>query len=82
MQMPILPEQVRAARGLVNWSARALAEAAKLGLSTVQRFEGGGAITAANLEAIRRALEAAGIQFIAENGGGAGVRLAKREGTE
>jgi hypothetical protein len=31
----------------------------------------------ANMEAIRRALEAGGVQFIAENGGGAGVRLGK-----
>jgi transcriptional regulator with XRE-family HTH domain len=73
----LLPEQTRAARGLLNWSARQLAEAAKVGLSTVQRFEGGGAITIANLDAMRRALETAGAEFIPENGGGAGVRLRK-----
>jgi hypothetical protein len=33
-----------------------------------------------NLEAIKRAIESAGIEFIAENGGGPGVRLAKRKG--
>jgi hypothetical protein len=32
------------------------------------------------LAAIRAALEAAGVEFIAENGGGAGVRLRKAEG--
>lgn len=32
-----------------------------------------------NLAAIRQALEEAGIEFIAENGGGPGVRLAKRK---
>jgi hypothetical protein len=32
---------------------------------------------AANDLAIRRALEAAGVEFIAENGGGPGVRLRK-----
>jgi hypothetical protein len=35
-------------------------------------------MTAANDLAIRRALEAAGVEFIEENGGGSGVRLKKR----
>jgi hypothetical protein len=35
-------------------------------------------LTAANDLAIRRALEAAGVEFIDENGGGSGVRLRKR----
>jgi hypothetical protein len=35
-------------------------------------------MTAANDMAIRRALEAAGVEFIDENGGGPGVRLLKR----
>lgn len=35
--------------------------------------------TAANQAAIVRALEAAGVEFIPENGGGAGVRLRKGE---
>ncbi|WP_461655133.1 hypothetical protein [Methylorubrum aminovorans] len=34
-------------------------------------------VTEANGDAIRRALEAAGLEFIAENGGGPGVRLRK-----
>jgi hypothetical protein len=34
-------------------------------------------MTAANDLAVRRALEAAGIEFIDENGGGPGVRLRK-----
>lgn len=69
--------QIRAARGFLGWSARELAQAANLGLSTVQRLEAGGAITAANMDALRHALEARGIEFIPENGGGAGVRLRK-----
>jgi hypothetical protein len=75
--MVIFPEQVRAGRGLLNWSARTLAETAQLGLSTVQRFEGGGVITTANLAAIRSALEAAGVEFLSDNGGGPGVRMRK-----
>ena len=78
MQMLLTAAQSRAARGLVGWSARQLAEAANLGLSTVQRLEAGGAITAANMDALCRALETAGVQFIPENGGGAGVRLKDR----
>jgi hypothetical protein len=34
-------------------------------------------MTAANDLAVRRALEAAGVEFIDDNGGGAGVRLRK-----
>jgi transcriptional regulator with XRE-family HTH domain len=72
---------VRAARGFLQWTAAELAEKAKVGLSTVRRAEdavGVPALTAANMDAIRRALEAAGVEFIPENGGGAGVRLRKR----
>ncbi|NPD69584.1 helix-turn-helix transcriptional regulator (plasmid) [Lichenicola cladoniae] len=61
----------------MSWSARELAEAAGLGLSTIQRAEAGGSLTNANMETLRRALEAAGVVFIPENGGGAGVRLRK-----
>jgi hypothetical protein len=43
---------------------------------TVTRFENGHSGGAAEtLDAIQKALEAAGIQFIPENGGGAGVRM-------
>ncbi len=37
-------------------------------------------MTAANDLVVRRALEAAGVEFIDENGGGAGVRLRNRQG--
>jgi hypothetical protein len=33
----------------------------------------------ASLDVIRRAIESAGVEFIAENGGGAGVRLRKAQ---
>ena len=73
--------QIRAARGFLQWSAQRLADEASVGLSTVQRSEkteGEPQITKANLAAIRAALEAAGVEFIPENGGGPGVRLRKR----
>jgi transcriptional regulator with XRE-family HTH domain len=72
--------QIRAARALVRWSAADLAREAALGLATIRRAEGMASetsLTAANDLAIRRALEAAGVEFIEENGGGAGVRLRK-----
>ncbi|WP_110731160.1 MULTISPECIES: transcriptional regulator [unclassified Rhizobium] len=74
----ITGSQIRAARALVRWSAKELAQAAEVGVATVSRaeVEGGRAtVTIANLKAIRLALEGAGIEFIAENGGGVGVRF-------
>lgn len=73
------PAQCRAARGLIEWSQTDLAKAATVGLSTVRNFETARSVPITNnLAAIRAALEAAGVEFIPENGGGAGVRLAKR----
>lgn len=70
--------QIRAARGLVRWSAKELANAASVGVATISRAEvhdGRPPITAANLKAIQQALEDAGIEFIPTNGGGVGVRF-------
>lgn len=72
--------QVKAARALLGWSQSDLAERSGISLPTVKRLEtsegeiGGRAATG---EAIRAALEAAGVLFIEENGGGPGVRLRK-----
>jgi hypothetical protein len=57
-----------------------LARAASVGVATVRRAEvADGEIpqTLGNALAIRRALEAAGVEFIDENGGGVGVRFKK-----
>jgi hypothetical protein len=70
--------QIRAGRALIRWSAEDLARASAVGLTTIRRAElteGETSMTAANNLAVRRALEAAGVDFIDENGGGAGVRL-------
>ena len=70
--------QIRAARALVNWSAKELAKTAGIGVATVSRAEvedGTTSLTAANVRAIRQALEAAGVEFVSKNGGGVGVRF-------
>lgn len=72
------PAQCRAARGLIKWSQDDLAKAAEVGIVSVRQFENENTEPRrATLAAMRRALEAAGVEFIAENGGGPGVRLRK-----
>ena len=72
----ITPEQARAARGLLNWSRDQLSAASGVPERTTARFESGETTPRrATIAAIRQALEAAGVEFIAENGGGPGVRL-------
>jgi transcriptional regulator with XRE-family HTH domain len=74
----MIPAQCRAARGLLNWSQAKLAEAAGLSLSTVVKFERSGRAGAAGaVPTIKRTLESAGVEFISENGSGAGVRMKK-----
>ena len=76
----ITPSQCRAARGLLDWTQQELADRARVGIVTVRQFEAGlNEPRRATLEVIKRALEAAGIEFIQENGGGPGVRLQKRQ---
>jgi hypothetical protein len=68
--------QIRAARALLRWSVEGLARHASLGLNTIKRAEakdGATSLTAANELAIRRAFEAAGVEFT--NGDRPGVRL-------
>jgi transcriptional regulator with XRE-family HTH domain len=74
----LTPAQCRAARGLIDWSQAQLAEAAGVGSSTVRNFEAGRSVPVSNnLVAMVKAMQAAGVEFIPENGGGAGVRLRK-----
>jgi transcriptional regulator with XRE-family HTH domain len=74
----ISPAQSRAARGLIDMTQPKLASAACLGLSTIVDFERSRrSVSREALKAIRTALEIAGVEFIDENGGGAGVRLRK-----
>jgi transcriptional regulator with XRE-family HTH domain len=74
----ISPEQCRAARGLLNWSQQELADRAQVGIVTVRQLEAGQhEPRRSTLDVVRRALEAAGVDFIDKNGGGPGVRLRK-----
>lgn len=75
--------QIKAARSLLGWSQDDLADHSGVSKPTIGRLEatdtdepiGGRPETG---EALVAALEKAGVEFIPENGGGAGVRLAKR----
>jgi transcriptional regulator with XRE-family HTH domain len=73
----ITAAQCRAARGLLGWSQQDLADRADVGIMTVHQLEKGSQPRRATLSVVRSAFEGAGIEFIDENGGGAGVRLRK-----
>jgi transcriptional regulator with XRE-family HTH domain len=76
--MILQPIQCRMARAALDMGVRELAAAAKVSVDTVARFERGEELKERTIDALQRALEAAGIKLIDENGGGPGVRLAKR----
>ena len=75
-------EQIRAARALLRWDQATLAKAASVSVETIKRLERiDGPLLAtkmATIEALRRALEDAGVEFIPAHGGGPGVRLKAR----
>jgi transcriptional regulator with XRE-family HTH domain len=75
----ITPSQCRMARAALQLGVRDLAKLANVSAMTITRFEneqsGGQAET---LRKLQSALEAAGVVFITENGGGPGVGLKDR----
>ena len=78
---PLTSGQIRAARALLRWRAEDLARESTVGVATIRRAElteYETSMTAPNDLSVRRALEAAGVEFIDENGGGPGVRLRQR----
>ena len=82
MSRKISSAQMRAARALLRWTALDLATASKVGVATIRRAEvvdGEIPVTLANEAALRHALEAAGIVFVEDNGGGEGVRFRKSQ---
>lgn len=73
-------EQLRAARALLRWSQQDLSERCGVSVPTIKRLEAmDGEISghSSTIRSIEQTLVAAGVLFIPENGGGAGVRLAK-----
>lgn len=68
------------ARAGLGVSVRDLAEMAKVSTNTITRLEAGEDLKPRTVDAVRSALETAGVEFIPENGGGAGVRLKKDRG--
>ena len=76
--------QMRMARGYLRWSVKDLADRSGVSSATIKRMEEVDHMPNAlsdNLARIRSALDAAGVEFIPENGGGAGVRLRKVSGS-
>jgi len=74
----LFTEQIRAARSLLGWKQLDLAQAARVGLATIQRIEKGTGPASGNYTTvfkIQAALEKAGIEFTEGPGGGIGVHL-------
>jgi transcriptional regulator with XRE-family HTH domain len=81
-QHMITAPQLRAARALLGFDQRKLAELAGLSLPTIQRMEASEGVIRGNVDSLMKlvaALDAAGIELIPDNaaspGGGRGVRL-------
>ena len=69
--------QIKAARALVGWTARDLSAKAEIGFSTLIRLESAEGVPAGNIktiDAVKKALEKAGIEFIGTPDSQAGVR--------
>ena len=74
----IISEQIRAARQLVKITAGELAELSGVGVATIRRFELMSGVPSGNaraIEAIQKALESAGVEFLGTPEDGPGVRL-------
>ena len=69
--------QCKMARTATTLGVRDLAALAGVSPNTIARLERGEELKPATVQVIKSALERAGVEFIEENGGGAGVRLRK-----
>jgi len=73
----ITSAQIRAARGILNWSRKDLAEHSGVSFASMMRLESFEGVPASNfktLESIKQAFEKAGVEFIGTPESGAGVR--------
>jgi len=66
------------ARAALGWGVRELAETAGVSTQTITRLERGEELRERTVKTLQAAFEAAGVEFIPENGGGAGVRVKKK----
>ena len=74
--MNLLPEQCRAARGLLNWTQEQLASIAGVSRSTIKDFEcHRHTLHRASEDSLVKALEEAGVQLLSSESEGPGVRL-------
>ena len=74
----ISTEQIRAARALLRWTAQNLADVSGVGVATIRRIElmdGVPSGQVRTIEALRGALEDAGVEFIGSPSDRPGVRL-------
>lgn len=75
----VTPREVRAARALLGWTRQQLADRAVVSLNSVIRLEQGVVDSrSSTINAIRAALEAAGVEFLSVRGDAEGVRLRVR----
>ena len=73
----ITSAQIRAARGILNWSRKDLAEHSGVSFASMRRLESFEGVPASNfktLESVKLAFEKAGVEFIGSHEDGAGVR--------
>ena len=71
----MLAVQCKMARAALGLGIRDLAKLAQVAPATVSRLEAGEELKPRTVQAIQAALEAAGVEFITEDGRGVGVRL-------
>lgn len=77
----ITSAQIRAARALLDWSRADLAKHSEVGASALMRLESALGVPSGNIktfEAVQKALENAGVEFIGTPEDGPGVRLHKK----
>ncbi len=70
--------QIRSARAALNWNIEQLAASSTISVRTIKRMEATSGVptsTRANLNAIKNALEAAGIEFIGTPDNRPGIRI-------
>lgn len=76
----ITSAQIRAARGLLNWSRKDLAEKSGVSFASMMRLESFDGVPSSNvktLDALKKAFEEAGVEFTGAPDSQAGVRWKK-----